>query len=74
VEHHAIEGNGLDNVARIARAGHGTILRATARLLFGPRTKQRTIWLSGVASSGKSMFIRRLRKLLASDEIGKYLL
>jgi adenylylsulfate kinase-like enzyme len=42
-------------------AGHGRILRSVANLLFGPKTKQRTIWLTGVANSGKSQFIRRIR-------------
>jgi hypothetical protein len=69
VEGHHIDGAGIACVRLICGSGHGRILRAAARLLFGPRTKQRTIWISGVASSGKSQFIRRLRRVLASDEI-----
>ena len=37
--------------------------------MFGDRTKERTLWISGVANSGKSMFIRRLRSIFASDEV-----
>lgn len=50
-------------------AGHGRLLRATHNLLFGEKTKRRTVWISGVASSGKSMFIRRLRSIFGSDEV-----
>ncbi len=50
-----------DCIRLVNQAGHGRILRSAANLLFGPKTKQRTIWMSGVANSGKSQFIRRIR-------------
>ena len=53
----------------VISAGHGTILREITRLLVGPKTKERTLWISGVANSGKSMFIRFLNMIFASDEV-----
>jgi hypothetical protein len=59
----------LDCVKLVNDAGHGRLLRAAYTILFGERTKKRTVWATGVASSGKSMFIRRLRSIFASDEV-----
>ena len=83
MEDHEIEESGHRCVTIITDAGHGRILRGVSRLFYGERTKRRTMWISGVANvsddmchdsgvqSGKSQFIRRLRRLLGSDEIGK---
>jgi hypothetical protein len=59
----------LDCVKSVNNAGHGRLLRAIYNILFGEKTKRRTVWITGVASSGKSMFIRRLRSIFASDEV-----
>ena len=50
----------LTCVKMVIEAGHGTILRAITRLLFEKQIKTRTLWISGVANSGKSIFIRLL--------------
>ena len=60
----------------IIAAGHGTVLREITRLLFEKKSKTRTLWLCGVANSGKSIFIRLLDLIFASDEVdwrGPYL-
>jgi ribosome biogenesis GTPase A len=59
-------------------AGHGRVLRSVYRLLLnrGNDSKRYVCWLYGIANSGKSLFIRRLRKIFASDEVdwrGEYL-
>jgi len=59
----------IDCIKSVNDAGHGRLLRAVHTVLFGERTKRRTVWVSGVASSGKSMFIRRLRSIFGSDEV-----
>ena len=62
----------------ITEAGHARVLRSVYRLLLnrGNDSKRYVCWLYGIANSGKSMFIRRLRKIFASDEVdwrGEYL-
>ena len=45
-------------------------------MLFQKQTKTRTLWISGIANSGKSMFIRLLNQIFASDAVdwkGPYL-
>ena len=69
VDHTGIEEDQLTCLKLVIGAGHGTILREITRLLFGPRTKERTLWISGAANSGKSMFIRCLNQIFASDEV-----
>ena len=59
----------LDSIRLVNDAGHGRLLRATYSTLLGEPTKKRTVWVTGVANSGKSMFIRRLRDIFASDEV-----
>jgi len=59
----------VDCLKLVTLAGHGKIVREIVRLMFGDRTKERTIWISGVANSGKSMLIRRIREIFASDEV-----
>ena len=59
----------LDCVKLVNNAGHGRLLRAVFNTLLSKKTKKRTVWITGVASSGKSMFIRRLREIFASDEV-----
>lgn len=59
----------VDCVRLVDEAGHGHLLRAVVNLIFAERTKKRTIWVTGVANSGKSMFMRRLRTVFASDEV-----
>lgn len=53
----------------IIDAGHGTVLRQITRLLFERASKARTLWISGVANSGKSIFIRLLNQIFASHEV-----
>ena len=65
----AIDAKEIDCLRKVAKAGHGKIVRDFTRLMFGDRTKQRTLWISGVANSGKSMFIRRVRNIFASHEV-----
>ena len=64
-------------VETISKAGHGRILRSVWRLLLsGKKTKCSVAWMHGIASSGKSQFIRRLRSIFSSDEVdwrGPYL-
>ena len=52
-------------------AGHGTIMRSVWRLLLDNKTKSKkhVCWLYGVASSGKTKFIKRLGSIFASDEV-----
>ena len=59
----------LECLKLVVSAGHGKIIREVVRLMFGERTKERTLWISGVANSGKSMLIRRIREIFASDEV-----
>ena len=61
--------SGRDCLELVAGAGHGKIIRDFTRLMFGERTKQRTLWISGTPNSGKSMFVRRVRNLFASHEV-----
>ena len=69
VDHTGIEEDQLTCLRLVISAGHGTILREITRLLFGPRTKERTLWISGAANSGKTKFIQRLNEIFASDEV-----
>lgn len=69
VDQHGTEHDPIDCVRLVSNSGHGQLLRATVNLLFGERTKKRTIWITGMANSGKSMFVRRLRTIFASDEV-----
>jgi hypothetical protein len=59
----------LTCLKKIIAAGHGTVLREITRLLFEKKSKTRTLWLCGVANSGKSIFIRLLDLIFASDEV-----
>lgn len=66
---HGIIQTDMECLRLVVDAGHGKIVRELTRLMFGARTKVRTLWISGVANSGKSMLIRRLRSIFASDEV-----
>ena len=54
----------------INKANHGEALRATYQLLFSKdEGKKHVLWIHGVASAGKSYYIRRLREIFASEEV-----
>ena len=68
----------IDCVRKINETGHGKILRSVYRLLFVEKgkTKKHVVWTYGEPNSGKSNFIRKLRKIFGSDEVdwrGAYL-
>ena len=58
-------------VKRVNEAKHGLALRQVYRLFFKNRgkTKKHVVWMHGVANSGKSQFIRRLREIFGVDEV-----
>lgn len=71
-----------DCLRAINKVYHARALRSAWRLLIrdmGPDSKCRKIkvlWMGGKASSGKSLFIRRLRSIFSGDEVtwrGEYL-
>ena len=54
----------------VSNARHGRALRSIWRLLLsGVKRKEHLVWLYGLASCGKSEFIRRVRGIFASAEV-----
>ena len=67
----------IECARRISRSHHGRVLRSVYRLLIARQSNKKfVIWIYGIASSGKSRLIRRLRQLFSGDEVdwrGQYL-
>ena len=76
-ETHSVSVSPIACARRISRARHGRALRSIWRLIIEKkRGKVHVGWLYGVASSGKSMLVRRVRQVFAGDEVdwrGQYL-
>ena len=76
-ETNSISVSPVECARRINGARHGKALRSLWRLIIEKkRTKVHVAWLYGVASSGKSMLVRRLREIFGGDEVdwrGQYL-
>jgi hypothetical protein len=72
----------IECLKAINEVNHGRALRAVFRFLIRDMSpelkgsKKKVLWIGGPPSTGKSFFIRRLRKIFAGDEVdwrGEYL-
>ena len=75
---HSVSLSPIECARRINNAHHGRILRSVYRVLIGDRScsKVHVCWMYDEPSSGKSQFIRRIRKIFSGDEVewrGQYL-
>ena len=68
---HSVSLSPIECARRISKAHHGRILRSVYRVLIGDRcrSKVHVCWMYDEPSSGKSQFIRRVRKIFSGDEI-----
>ena len=68
---HSVSLSPVECARQINKAHHGRILRSVYRVLIGDRScsKVHVCWMYDEPSSGKSQFIRRVRKIFSGDEV-----